>query len=423
MNVEDYLLGKFPKITKKQEDEILKDCKNTGILAENYVESVLKNEQIKYLKKRINIGKSYIIPDFYLPELDIILEVKSRGFNCEGTASEKIDHIPRKYSNLGETSKYCNTKVIVVFCAYETVNEKTQEIVVPSREYCRDFIKLCKKYNIIKWINVGNLLESLPISVKPFVKWVGGKKKLSKIILEIFPKNYINYYEPFVGGGYIGLSLEHQGKKYFSDINSNLITTYNCIRNYPQNLIEELSLEKYKNNKENFLEIREKFNSNSSSKIQMSAMFIYLNKCCFNGMYRENSSGSFNVPYGDMKNPIICDDKNIKNLSRYLQDVEIECKFYNQITPQFGDLVYFDPPYHGTFSDYNKRGFNEESHKELKKFVDILTERGVLVIISNSNTEFIQKLYNKYYICVIENQYSVGVNREKIEEVLITNYS
>jgi DNA adenine methylase len=138
-------------------------------------------------------------------------------------------------------------------------------------------------------------------------------------------------------------------------------------------------------------------------------------------MYRENSSGGFNVPFGDMKNPVICDTKNIKNLSKYLQNVEIDCKSYNKIKPQRNDLVYFDPPYHNTFSDYNKGGFNEESHKELKIFIDELTKQGVNVILSNSNTKFIQELYLGYNFTILENQYSVGINREKIEEVLITN--
>lgn len=423
MNIEDYLLGKLPNITKKEEEEILKEYKNTGILAEKYVENILKNNEIKYVKnKRISIGTNYIIPDFYLQDLNIILEVKSRSFHCPGSSSEKIDNIPRKYSKLSETSKYFNTKVIVVFCAYETVNKTTKELLEPESEYCKEFIELCKKYNVIKWVNVENLIQSIPIEIKPFVKWVGGKKKLSKQILDRFPKIYNEYYEPFIGGGYIGLSLEKSKKKYFSDINDKLIDTYTCIKNNSQELIDELGLEIYKNDKETFIEIRKKFNSGFLNKVQMSAMFIYLNKCCFNGMYRENSSGGFNVPFGDMKNPLVCDAKNIKNLSKYLKNVEIDCKSYLDIKPQRNDLVYFDPPYHNTFSDYNKNGFDEECHKELKKFTDELTKQGVNVIISNSNTEFIQELYLGYHIIILENQYSVGVNREKTEEVLITNF-
>lgn len=423
MDIEGYLLGKFPKITKKEEDELLKEYKNTGVLAEKYVENIHKSVDIKYVKnKRISTGTTYIIPDFYLQDLDIILEVKSRSFNCPGTASEKIDNIPRKYSRLLQTSKYFNTKVIVVFCGYETINNSTKEFVEPTSNYCKDFIELCKKYNVIKWVNVGDLVKSLPIQVKPFVKWVGGKKKLSKQILEIFPKIYNNYYEPFVGGGYIGLSLDQGVKKYFSDVNSKLITTYKCIKNKPKELIEELSLGIYKNEKETFLETRKKFNSESYTDIQMASMFIYLNKCCFNGMYRENSTGGYNVPFGDMKNPVICDVKNIQNLNRFFQNVDIECKSYLDIKPHRNDLVYFDPPYHDTFSDYNKNGFNEECHKELKNFIDELTKQGVNVVLSNSNTKLIQELYLGYHFKVIENQYSVGVNREKIEEVIITNF-
>lgn len=265
-------------------------------------------------------------------------------------------------------------------------------------------------------------VEKLPIKVKPFVKWVGGKKKIAKEILKLFPETYNDYYEPFIGGGCIGLSLDIGVKKIFSDINFKLIECYKCIKSFSNELIEELSLDYYTNTKERFLEIREKFNSGSCNNIQTCAMFIYLNKCCFNGMYRENSSGIFNVPFGSMKNPVICDKTNIKNLSKFLQKVDINSSSFLDIKPSKGDLVYFDPPYHQTFSNYNKEGFDEESHRSLKNFVDDLSHAGVKVIISNSDTNFIKDLYSNYTIYSVKTNYSVGVNREKSTELVITNF-
>jgi DNA adenine methylase len=310
---------------------------------------------------------------------------------------------------------------MVVFCAYEINNSICSELVNPTSEYSKEFVDLCKKFNTSKWITVDKLIENIPKKVKPFIKWAGGKKKLSNKILEQFPETYNTYYEPFIGGGAIGLSLEQEKKKYFSDINKKLIETYTSIQNNCEELILELKKEEYNNNKESFLKVRTKFNQQNDSLIS-SAMFIYLNKCCFNGLYRENLSGGFNVPFGNMKNPTICDEKLLKGISNYLQNVDIKCQSYSDITPEENDLVYFDPPYHETFSSYSKDGFSEIDQVSLKEFVDKLTEKKVKVILSNSNTGFIQKLYENYNKIVLDTKYSIGKNKTKIEEILITNF-
>lgn len=429
MNVEDYYNGRATGITKEQESDFL-NCKNTGSRSEKYVENCLVKNDIKYQKnKRITVDSSYIIPDFYLPEYDLIIEVKSRGYNSPGTSSEKIDNIPRKYSRLLDIDIFKNTKVIVVFCAYEITNKHNIEIIECSTKYTRDFVELCKKYNTVAWIPVYDMLSvikshpSVQIiqTVKPVIKWAGGKSKISKNITQLFPKEYSEYYEPFVGGGAIGLGLQAATIKHFSDINHRLITMYNTLKTKPQELIQELKNERYSNNRESFLKVRKEFNTIQDETIA-SASFIYLNKCCFNGLYRENSRGGFNVPFGDMKNPKICDEELLIQVSNFLQNIEVSCKSFLDITPKLGDLVYFDPPYHETFSGYNQAGFTEQDHEKLKDFIDALTERKVKIVMSNSNTEFITNLYKDYSIKIINTRYSVGKNRTKVEEVVITNF-
>jgi DNA adenine methylase len=181
----------------------------------------------------------------------------------------------------------------------------------------------------------------------------------------------------------------------------------------------------YANNVEQFNVVRDSFNEGNSSKLQLAAQFIYLNKCCFNGMYRENKSGKFNVPFGKMKNPLICDQVLLRSVSKFLQNVDISCGNYDCINPKSGDLVYLDPPYFQTFSDYSSDGFSEESHTQLKNFVDKLTSIGVLVVLSNSSTEFIKELYCDYAQIPIETRYSVSgkeSGRKSVEELLIKNF-
>jgi DNA adenine methylase len=429
--MEDYFYGLTTPVSKEEEKLIMKDCKNTGKMAENYICNILTELKIKYKKNmRIPVGNSYIIPDFYIPHLDLIFEVKSRGYNSPGTASEKIDNIPRKYSQIIESVGYSNTKVVVVFCAYEAINKKNLELVNPVSNYCKDFVNLCKKYNVIDFICVKDIYKyldvttSLVINPKPVIKWVGGKSKLKSVILQAFPKEYNNYFEPFIGGGAIGLSIKDTRLKYFSDINHNLINFYITVKNDCELLIEELNTQgKYINNKECFSLCRDVFNYNKDiSTIEKSALFIYLNKCCFNGLYRENNSGIYNVPFGDMKNPTICDANQLKTLSNYLQNVDLKCCEYYNVNPKSGDFVYLDPPYHNTFTKYTKNVFEEQQQLELRNFCDKLNESGVKFLASNNDTEFINEIYKKYKITKVDTKYSVGGSRGKKQEVLISNY-
>lgn len=274
---------------------------------------------------------------------------------------------------------------------------------------------------------------------KPILKWVGGKAKLLNSIVENLPNDCTgNYYEPFVGGCSVILRIiELQKFKEYTvcDINESLIDVYNTVKDtvYIEELIKELKKDKYSNNSEKYYECRTRFNrlkidniDNIDNKIEFCALFIYLNKCGFNGMYRENAKGLYNIPFGRMKNPKICDTVNLRNVHNTFKVVNIECCDYKSILElvQKNDFVYLDPPYHGTFTNYTNNKFEENEQKDLKNFVDKLTTKGVNVMISNSCTDFIKELYKDYTQINLETRYSVSgsVNREKSVELLITNY-
>lgn len=276
------------------------------------------------------------------------------------------------------------------------------------------------------------------MKIKPFIKYCGGKTKLLPNIMENIPVKYNTYFEPFVGGGSVIFELINnftdspsEASLYISDINRNLIQCYNIIKNNVDKLIVELSKTEYKNEKDVYLQKRERYNvikfSEDENVIEQVALFIYLNKCGYNGMHRLNKAGKFNIPFGSMKNPTICDDILLKGISEKLKNVNISCNSYQAILELTSkdDLVYLDPPYHDTFTDYTNNVFGEQQQCELKVFVDKLTEKGVNVILSNSATEFIKDLYKNYTIINLTTKYSLGgkgANRGDKQEVLIKNY-
>jgi DNA adenine methylase len=273
---------------------------------------------------------------------------------------------------------------------------------------------------------------------KPIIKWAGGKTKLLPYIIENLPnKEFKNYFEPFVGGASVIIELlskdiEYKANRQYtiSDINESLINVYNVVKNNLDDLIRELTNETYTNVVNNYNINRNRFNEikfNNDNRIERAALFIYLNKCGFNGMYRENKSGKYNIPFGSMKNPKICDNITLNNFKTIMKDVNIFCCEYQDTFDliEKNDLVYLDPPYHETFTDYTANKFGEDEQRELKLFVDKLTEKGVNVMISNSATDFIKDLYKEYTIINITTKYSLGgkgANRGNKEEVLIKNF-
>ncbi|PIQ91541.1 MAG: modification methylase [Parcubacteria group bacterium CG11_big_fil_rev_8_21_14_0_20_39_22] len=200
-----------------------------------------------------------------------------------------------------------------------------------------------------------NLLEDAARIIaekpKPFVKWVGGKRQLLAQFrrLNLYPPEKFDirigrYFEPFVGGGAVFFDLLPE-KGFLSDLNKELVTTYNVIRNDVEGLIA--SLKKHKIDKEYFLNIRAK-DSKALNDLAVASRFIFLNRTCFNGLYRVNSKGGFNVPYGKYANPLICDESNLRKVSKSLQNIEVKHQDYKEVlkTAKKGDFVYFDPPYY-----------------------------------------------------------------------------
>lgn len=286
---------------------------------------------------------------------------------------------------------------------------------------------------------IGLLINKKP---KPFVKWVGGKRQLLEQfkLMNLYPPEKFDpktgrYFEPFVGGGAVFFDLLPK-KAFLSDLNNELVITYNVIKSDVESLIK--SLKKHQNTKEYFLKIRAK-DIKKLTDIEIASRFIYLNRTCFNGLYRVNSNGGFNVPFAGNKNPLICDEINLRKISKALEYVEIKNQDYKEVLrkTQKGDFIYFDPPYYpinktSSFTSYTKESFLEKEQIELRDTFVELTKQGCFVMLSNSDTPFINKIYseikikgkliriNKVYAGRMIN--SDASKRGKITEVLMTNY-
>lgn len=283
--------------------------------------------------------------------------------------------------------------------------------------------------------DVQKLINTKP---KPFVKWVGGKRQLLRQFRELglYPPEDFNpmtntYYEPFVGGGAVFFDLLPKNAE-LSDLNKELVTTYNVIKNNVDELIE--SLQKHIYDKEYYLEVRAK-NIEDLSDVEIASRFIFLNRTGFNGLYRVNKSGQFNVPFGRYNNPVICDEKNLRQVSDALQDVSIIHQDYKKVleTAKSGDFIYLDPPYYpinttSSFTSYTAEGFLEKEQTELRDTFVKLHERGCFVMLSNSDTLLINELYSGLEGITINKITagrainSKGSGRGKITEVLVTNY-
>ena len=292
---------------------------------------------------------------------------------------------------------------------------------------------LADKKNLFE--DVARIISEKP---KPFVKWVGGKRQLLAQFrkLNLYPPEHFDikkgrYFEPFVGGGAVFFDLLPE-KGFLSDLNRELVVTYNIIKNDVRGLI--LSLKKHKTDKDYFLNIRAQ-DPNKLSDLDVASRFIYLNRTCFNGMYRVNSKGGFNVPYGKYSNPLICDEDNLEKVSKALQGVEIKHQDYKEVLKKAkkGDFIYFDPPYYpvsktASFTSYTAESFLDKEQLELRDTFLELNRRGCYVMLSNSDTPFINNIYSDFKgvrINKVEAGRAInskGSGRGRITEVLITNY-
>lgn len=294
-------------------------------------------------------------------------------------------------------------------------------------------------------------------AVKPFLKWAGGKSQLLKEIEHYYPFNNgktTKYAEPFVGGGAVLfdiLSKYDLDEVYISDINAELINTYRIIRDDIDVLIETLHAIQNdfipldtENRKAYYMQKRERFNDlkvngNESVNIEKAALMIFLNKTCFNGLYRVNKKGLFNVPMGSYKNPLICDENNLRAVSKKLQKVKIVCGDYKKSADFIDEntFVYFDPPYRpitdtASFTAYTENLFNDDAQIELAQFVNDMDKKGAKIVISNSdpknsntNDDFFDNIYSAHRIKRVEATRMINCNSEargKIKELLISNF-
>jgi len=296
----------------------------------------------------------------------------------------------------------------------------------------------------LKKFDEDQILKTIKNKPKPFVKWVGGKRQLLKQFREkgLYPPKEFNpitntYYEPFVGGGAVFFDLLPK-RAVLSDLNHELVSTYNVIKNDVEGLIKKLTSKKYLHDKEIFLGIRAE-RVEDLNDIEIAARFIYLNRTAFNGMYRVNSSGYFNVPFGSYENPVICHEENLRKVSDALQKVVIKNGDYKNVvkSAKKGDFVYFDPPYYpisktASFTSYTKESFLEKEQVELRDTFWDLHNKGCFVMLSNSNTKFINDIYtelvnkdSKIKLSKIGATRMINSNasgRGEVKEVLITNY-
>ncbi len=272
--------------------------------------------------------------------------------------------------------------------------------------------------------------------ITPFVKWAGGKRQLLSQIKERMPEKYNNYFEPFVGGGAVVFELMPVNA-LINDINKALINVYKRIKDFPEAFIEatnNIDRAMWEDGKKYYYYLRECYNDKlmkAEYDVELAALFVFINKHCFNGLYRVNGKGLFNVPYNNRRHVSI-DEENIIKISQYLHgitiidgDFEDACK-----TAKQGDFVFLDSPYAPlnptSFESYTKEGFDIESHKRLAKLYNDLTARGCYCMLTNHNTELINELYgNKGYridVVSVKRMINSDASNRVGEEVIICNY-
>lgn len=273
-------------------------------------------------------------------------------------------------------------------------------------------------------------------NIAPFVKWAGGKRQLLSQIKERMPEKYNNYFEPFVGGGAVAFELLPE-KALINDINKALINAYKQICDAPDaflKTVNNLDTEMWEDGKKYYNSLREHYNDKlmkAEYDVELAALFVFINKHCFNGLYRVNGKGLFNVPYNNSRR-VSVDEGAIRDISKYLQgitiidgDFEEACKGAKK-----GDFIFIDSPYAPlnptSFESYTKEGFDIESHRRLARLYDELTERGCYCMLTNHNTELINDLYgNKGYtidVVSVKRMINSDASNRVGEEVIICNY-
>jgi DNA adenine methylase len=270
-----------------------------------------------------------------------------------------------------------------------------------------------------------------------FLKWAGGKLQLIEQFENLFPRKFRNYYEPFIGSGAVFFYVKSKlkpNKVLLSDTNEELINCFLIVRDKPSELVELLLNHRKKHSKEHYYAVRS-IESNRLDSVNRAARLIYLNKTCFNGLYRVNSKGQFNVPFGDYKSPSIFDKNILFQASQLLQGVDLKVMTFEKVLDFAGkdDFVYFDPPYiplskTSSFTRYSKSDFSMKEQKRLSEVFETLDSRGCFLMVSNSDHALTRELYrqHKKNTVVVRAKRminSVGSKRGAINELIITNYN
>jgi len=285
----------------------------------------------------------------------------------------------------------------------------------------------------------GKLEHVAQQKARPFVKWAGGKSRVVAQIQNFFPREFNSYFEPFLGSAALYFAVSPR-KGRLNDLNKALINTYIVVRDDVEGLIvdlNEIQLEYYKyveleEKRDYYMERRAEFNNLSAHSTRKSALFIFLNKTGFNGMYRENRAGQYNIPFGKHKHPLICDEANLRLVSKDLRAVDLTSTSYKDAIKDVksGDLVYLDPPYYpltttSNFTEYQAGGFTVQDQVELRNIFRELNKKGCYVVMSNSACSEIEELYEGFSISRIQVARAINSKankRGKIDEVVITNF-
>jgi len=277
-------------------------------------------------------------------------------------------------------------------------------------------------------------IEQQPREAAPFVKWAGGKGRLLSQLRPLLPKGgeHMRHVEPFVGGGALFFSRRPR-RALLTDINPALVSTYAAIRDDVAGVIGALRELADRHSKESYYQVRERYNQQRrASSTKRAAMFIYLNKTCFNGLHRVNRKGEFNVPVGSYKNPRILNEEVLRAASHALEGAHLECAPFDALIENAkpGDFIYFDPPYEpvsqtSSFTSYARDGFSREDQTRLRDVYQALDRRGCKLMLSNSNVPFIRNLYSTFNIDTVAAPRAINCNakkRGKVSEVVVRNY-
>jgi DNA adenine methylase len=274
-----------------------------------------------------------------------------------------------------------------------------------------------------------SLQASNPVKAGPFLKWAGGKGRLLAQYQPLFPQRFERYFEPFVGAGAVFFHLAPPNA-HLSDVNPELVNAYQVIRNHVEELIATLA--SYPHDRDFYYALRAR-DPEHMPAVERAARIIYMNKTCFNGLYRVNRRGQFNVPFGDYKNPRILDEAGLRAAHSALQNVSITHQGFDAVLAEAksGDFVYFDPPYHplsptASFTSYAADDFGPEDQIRLAAVFRRLDAKGVKLMLSNSDTPFIRDLYEGFHIQQVWAPRAINrdaAKRQPVAEVVVTNYA